>query len=132
MLEGPYVPRALLLGLQNASFTYLRAKEPAYLVNRTVGGRAVECLEFGSASRSLGSACLARSGLIAFYDLPPAVTYSDYRVATLESSTSGVSAAALNLPASAVDVLPPRTGKTSTATSVSRDNTRKVSARPAA
>jgi hypothetical protein len=114
MLEGPNPARALLLGLQNAvaiytSGSYLASgrpaehpgaanREPAFFESRQVNGQEVRCLTFGDVSHPLGSGCLNHIGLIAYYDLPPDVTYGMYITATLLSYSAHIPASQFNLP----------------------------------
>jgi hypothetical protein len=102
-LQGPYPPQALVLGLENATALYTGGmaieREPAFLVRRRVRGRQVRCLQFGRTPRPLGSVCLNDDGVIAFFDLPRAVTYSTYATATLQSYSTNVKPDTFSLPA---------------------------------
>ncbi len=107
-LQGPYPSQALVLGLENASATYTGKMaikpEPAFLVRRRVLGQDVRCLEFGKILHPLGSVCLNGDGVIAFYDLPRAVTYSTYNTATLQSYSTNVKPGTFSLPAEPTEV----------------------------
>jgi hypothetical protein len=101
-LLGPYPPQSLLLGLQNATLTYTGVPappalkpEPVFLVTRG----ALRCLEFGARAHRVGSVCLEPSGMIATYDLPPAVAFGTYATATLRSYSPQAAASAFTLPA---------------------------------
>jgi hypothetical protein len=108
-LLGPYPPQALVRGLQNAAETYTGAPshspraatrpEPAYLLTRRIAGQADRCLAFGPVTRPLGSVCLARGGVIAYYNLTPTVTDSAYQTAILRAYSRHLASRALALPA---------------------------------
>jgi hypothetical protein len=105
-LIGPYPPRALVIGLENAAdiFTGVPAPpatqpEPAFLFTRRLSGRDVRCLGFGRMGHLLGSVCLDRSGIVAYYDLPQRMTYSAYSTAVLRSYSRHASPRVFTLPA---------------------------------
>jgi hypothetical protein len=102
-LQGAYPLQALVQGLENASAAYTgkmaSRPEPAFLLSRRLAGHEVRCLEFGRLRDPLGSACLNTDGVIASYDLPPAVTYTTYNSATLQSYSTSVKAGTFSLPA---------------------------------
>jgi hypothetical protein len=105
-LTGPYPPRALLLGLQNAAEIYTGEPappaihlEPAFLFTRRLAGRALSCLGFGSPSQPLGTVCLEPNGIIGSYDLSTAVSSIGYQTATLRAYAPTVGNGTFTLPA---------------------------------
>jgi hypothetical protein len=105
-LTDPYPPQELALGLQNAVATYAA---PVFLSRRTLAGRTVHCLEFGAVQHPIGSVCLNRAGVIAFYDLPQSASDTIYTTATLQHYSTHLSPGALTLPGTprSADVFPP-------------------------
>jgi hypothetical protein len=96
-LTGPYPPNELLLGLSNAVATYSGHK-PAYLFGRRWENSQLRCLGFGQRAHLVGQACLGPGDLIAYYNLPTAVSYQSYSVATLTAYSAEVPDRRLDLP----------------------------------
>jgi hypothetical protein len=106
-LETPYPPTGLYLGLQNATEEYSfttqgigsSKHEPAHLLTRRLAGHTDRCLVYGRISHPAGSVCLARGGLIAYYNLSRKVTFSGYRTAVLLSHSPHVKPGTFTPPA---------------------------------
>jgi len=105
-LLGPYPPRALVLGLENAAVTYTGVPAPpairrerAFRTTQRVPGAELQCLDFGSTTHPIGSVCLRRDGVIAIFALPQSVTFAPYLTAKLVAHSSRIPAGAFDLPA---------------------------------
>lgn len=101
-LLGPYPPQALVLGLDNATETFVglptppaTQPEPAFLFTHGRSTERLRCLRFGRLADPAGSVCLLPNGIIASYELPQ----SAYRRATLLAYSSHVPGHTFTLPA---------------------------------